>query len=72
MISKAVPPQPEPAFPRGVAKPALRALVAAGYLTLDQLTKARESEIASLHGMGPKALSSLKTALRQKGKSFRV
>jgi len=71
MISRPTP-QSEHAFPRGVAKPAQHALAAAGYTALDQLTQARESEIASLHGMGPKALSILKTALREKGKSFRV
>ena len=42
-----------PPFPHGVAKPAVRALVAAGYTNLEQLTKAREADIAGLHGMGP-------------------
>jgi len=57
-------------FPLGVAKPAVRALVAAGYTSLDQLTKAREADIAGLHGMGPKALGILREALKERGKSF--
>ena len=61
---------PSDAFPRGVAKPARRALIAAGYTSLDQLAKAREKEIAALHGMGPKALAILKAALEGKGESF--
>jgi hypothetical protein len=57
-------------FPRGVAKPAVRALAAAGYMSLGQLAKARESDIAGLHGMGPKALVILREALKERGQSF--
>ena len=57
-------------FPRGVAKPAVRALIAAGYTSLDQLSKAREADIAGLHGIGPKALGILREALKERGKSF--
>jgi hypothetical protein len=71
MTSKAASNTSQSPLPRGVAKPAQRALAAAGYTSLDQLTKARESELASLHGMGPKALAVLKDALRAQGKSFR-
>jgi hypothetical protein len=59
-------------FPRGVAKPALRALFAAGLTTLDQLTRIREDELAALHGMGPKAIESLRAALMAKGLDFRT
>ncbi len=69
MPKKTTTPAPKP-FPPGVAKPAVRALAAAGYTTLDQLTKARERDLATLHGMGPKALAILKAALEEKGKSF--
>lgn len=62
----------EEPFPHGVSKPAQRALASAGYTRLDQLTKARESDLAVLHGMGPKALNILKEALKQEGKGFRV
>jgi hypothetical protein len=58
-------------FPPGVAKPAIRALESAGYRHLDQLDKARESEIMALHGMGSKALGILRVALKERGKSFR-
>lgn len=70
-MPKTVPAAPKP-FPPGVAKPAQRALASAGYTHLDQLTKARESDLATLHGMGPKALAILKAALAAKGKSFRT
>lgn len=58
-------------FPRGVAKPALRALYAAGLRTLDQLTRVTEAELAALHGMGPKAVAVLRGALVAKGLDFR-
>jgi hypothetical protein len=57
-------------FPPGIAQPALRALVSAGYTTLDQLSKVEESDLARLHGMGPKALRLLNEALEQRGKPF--
>jgi hypothetical protein len=59
-------------FPKGVAKPAIRALASAGYTTLDQLANASEKELAGLHGMGPKALEILRQALKGLGKSFRA
>lgn len=59
-------------FPRGVSKPAQRALASAGYARLNQLTTARESDLAALHGMGPKALNLLKEALKREGKTFRT
>lgn len=58
-------------FPPGVARPALRALFAANLSTLDQLTRVSESELAALHGMGPKAISLLRAALQAKGLDFR-
>jgi hypothetical protein len=57
-------------FPRGVAKPALRALFAAGLTMLDHLARVSEAELAKLHGMGPKALSRLRAALVAKGLDF--
>lgn len=59
------------AWPPGVAKPAQRALASAGYANIDQIASARESDVAALHGMGPKALDLLREALRQRGGSFR-
>lgn len=43
-------------FPKGIAKPALRALIGAGYTNLGQLINAKESELLALHGMGSKAM----------------
>jgi hypothetical protein len=60
----------EPPFPKGVAQPAIRALASAGFTHLDQLADASEKHIATLHGMGPKALEILRAALHAKGKNF--
>jgi predicted flap endonuclease-1-like 5' DNA nuclease len=57
-------------LPPGIGKPALRALDDAGIRTLDDAAKWQESELAALHGMGPKALSILKAALGAQGLSF--
>jgi hypothetical protein len=51
------------AFPPGLARPALRALHAAGFTNLRQLSRARERDVAELHGMGPKALALLSAGL---------
>jgi hypothetical protein len=57
-------------FPPGVAQPALRALAAAGYTNIDQLTKVRQADLLKLHGMGPKAIATLGAALKARRKSF--
>jgi len=36
------------------------------------LVDARESELLALHGMGPKAMATLKTALNAQGKILRA
>jgi hypothetical protein len=58
-------------WPKGVAKPAQRALASAGYASVDQLANAREADLAGLHGMGPQALGILREALKQRGKAFK-
>jgi hypothetical protein len=58
-------------FPRGIGKPALRALYAAGLTTLDHLTRVSKVELAALHGMGPKAISILHAALIVKRLDFK-
>lgn len=58
-------------FPK-IGSPATRALEAAGYTNLKQLTKVTEAELGQLHGMGPKALGILRETLNEKGLSFRV
>jgi hypothetical protein len=59
-------------FPRGIGKPATRALASAGYTHLDQLAFVREKDLAGLHGMGPNALGILRAALRERGKDFQA
>jgi DNA-directed RNA polymerase alpha subunit len=54
-----------------LAAPARRALAAAGYERLEDLTQATESEIMRLHGMGKNAMAALREALRERGLSFR-
>ena len=62
--------QPESDLPAGLAKPAQRALAAAGYVRLEQLAKLRKAEVMRLHGMGPKAFEQLRRALAAKGLAF--
>jgi hypothetical protein len=54
-----------------LAAPARRALLAAGYTRLEQLTEVSEAEVMELHGMGPNALRVLRDALQERGLSFR-
>jgi DNA-directed RNA polymerase alpha subunit len=54
-----------------LAAPARRALLAAGYTRLEQLTEVSEAEVMELHGMGPNALRALREALEERGLSFR-
>lgn len=48
-----------------VGKPAQRALASAGITTLSDVAKHSQAELSALHGMGPKALTILRTALRK-------
>ena len=58
-------------FPKGVGKPAKRALIEAGYTQVEQLKDATEKEIQELHGVGPKAIQVLKKELAVKGLEFK-
>lgn len=62
--------QPTNDWPPGVAQPAVRALTGAGYTRLEQLDGVAEADILKLHGMGPKAMSALRTALAERGLAF--
>ena len=57
-------------FPTGIGQPAHRALIGAGYTRLEELTSVTEVELLKLHGMGPKALGILRSALEARGLSF--
>ena len=59
------------AFPKGVGGPALRALAGAGVKSVADLAQWREADLAKLHGMGPKALGTLREALEASGRRFR-
>lgn len=50
-----------------IGAPATRALHAAGYTSLRQLSGVPRAELAALHGMGPKALGILEAALASYG-----
>ncbi|MFT4037302.1 MAG: helix-hairpin-helix domain-containing protein [Thermomicrobiales bacterium] len=52
------------------SKPAARALVAAGYRTLEDLSSASERELLALHGMGPKGIRQLNAALAERGQAI--
>ncbi len=54
-------------LPRSVGRPATSALHAAGIATLDDLTMRTPSEVAALHGVGPKAVRLLGEALEAAG-----
>ena len=61
----------EAAFPVGLSGPALRALAHAGIGSMAQLARRSEAELRALHGMGPKALRILKSALADQSRHFR-
>ena len=50
-----------------IGAPATRALKAAGYTALRQLTGVPTTDLAKLHGMGPRALKILQEALEEHG-----
>ncbi|WP_176723170.1 hypothetical protein MKY08_09275 [Lysinibacillus sp. FSL M8-0337] len=52
-------------WPKGVAKPAIRALNAAGYTQLRQLKEVDLATLKNLHGIGPKALAAIEAALKE-------
>jgi len=54
-------------FPEGLSQPALRALRDAGYTRLNQLAKISEADLLKLHGMGPKGIRILRSALKSRG-----
>jgi DNA-directed RNA polymerase alpha subunit len=53
-----------------LSAPAHRALANAGYTTLEQLSRISEKQLLALHGVGPKALPELRSALADAGLSF--
>lgn len=58
-------------LPRGIGRPATRALAQADIGTLDQVAEHSKAHIAGLHGVGPKAVDLLAAALHDRGLRFR-
>jgi DNA-directed RNA polymerase alpha subunit len=56
-----------PDLPLQLSAPAKRALAREGLTTLSALTQMTETELMALHGVGPNAVKTLESALRQKG-----
>ena len=54
-----------------LASPARRALDGAGVHRVADLARWREADIAALHGMGPNALTMLRTAMKKRRISFK-
>jgi hypothetical protein len=63
-------PAAQPPWPKGMSKPSLRALASLGVTRLEQTTRFSERRLAALHGMGPKAIEVIKTALAAEGKAL--
>ena len=52
-----------------VSRPAQRALEAAGYAKLEELTHVNEKDLLALHGFGPKGIRMLNAELAKRGKA---
>ncbi|MYL70584.1 hypothetical protein GLW00_06975 [Halobacillus litoralis] len=63
--------KPESGFLSLLPAPARRALENNGVTSLKILSTYSEKEILKLHGMGPASLPKLKSALKEKGLSFK-
>jgi hypothetical protein len=57
-------------LPKGIGAPATRALIAAGYTSIEQLAGVPSAELAALHGVGPKALRIIREALADRGSAL--
>jgi hypothetical protein len=57
-------------LPVDLSQPARRALHAAGCFQLEQVAAFSEAEILKLHGVGPRAIQSLRRDLSARGLSF--
>lgn len=57
-------------FPSKLSQPAVRALLAAGYMRLEQLTEVTAAETLKLHGMGPSGIRLLRQELAARGLAF--
>lgn len=53
-----------------VGRPAQRALEAAGYRKLDELTHVSEKDLLALHGFGPNGIRMLNAELARRGQAI--
>jgi hypothetical protein len=58
-------------LPRGLSAPAERAFARAGYTRLEQFADVTEKDLLRLHGVGPKAIRTLRSALEAHHLTFR-
>ncbi|QCJ44589.1 hypothetical protein FAY30_23355 [Bacillus sp. S3] len=63
--------KPENGFLSLLSAPARRALENNGVTSLGELSSYSEKEILKFHGMGPSSLPKLRSALKEKGLSFK-
>ena len=63
--------KPTEGFLARLSSPARNALVHEGITTLEQLAQYTEKEVLKLHGIGRASLPIMRTALEEKGLSFR-
>jgi hypothetical protein len=59
------------AFPKGVARPAQRALASIGVTSLEGAAGLSERQLRALRGMGPTAIEALRAGLRALGKDLK-
>ena len=58
-------------LPGGLGAPAERAFAQAGYTRLEQFADVTEKDLLRLHGVGPKAIRTLRSALEAHHLTFR-
>jgi NADH:ubiquinone oxidoreductase subunit F (NADH-binding) len=63
--------KPKAGFMKPLSAPARRALEREELNTLEKLARLTEGELLALHGIGPTAIPPLRSALAEKGLSFR-
>jgi len=57
-------------LPDGLAGPARRALLQAGLRRLDQVKSLHASDLLKLHGIGPRAIEQIRSALDARGEKL--
>ena len=55
-----------------LSAPAKRALEGAGITSIKELSRRREADVMSLHGMGPASLPHMRAALKEAGLTFKT